>query len=50
MSAPTIVSTFQDGIATLSDNLLPVAAVGLGVGATVLALKKGWRLVKSFTS
>jgi hypothetical protein len=49
MSAPTVVSTVTDGISSLGANLLLVAAAGIGVGGTVLALKRGWGLVKDFT-
>jgi hypothetical protein len=50
MSTPTTVSTITTAVSGLKDDLLAVAAVGLGVGASIFALRKGWRLVKSFTS
>jgi hypothetical protein len=34
----------------MKDDLLAVAGVGLGIGATIFVLRKGWRLLKGFTS
>jgi len=48
MSTPTAVSTVTTGVAGLSDNLLQIAGVGIGIGAAVLAVRKGWGLVKKF--
>lgn len=48
--AATPVSTITTAASGLEDDLLAVAAVGLGVGATIFALRKGWRLLKGFTS
>ena len=48
MSTPTVVSTITDGVGTMSSNVLPIAAAGLAVGGTVLAVTKGWRLVRRF--
>jgi len=48
--AATPVSVITTAVGGLSDDLLAVAVVGLGVGATIFAVKKGWRLVKGFTS
>ena len=48
MSSPTVVTTITDGVATMSTQVLPIAAAGLAVGGTVLAVTRGWRLVKRF--
>lgn len=48
MSTPTPVSTVTDGVAGLDDNLLAIAGVGIGIGAVVLAVSKGWKLVRRF--
>jgi hypothetical protein len=50
MSTPpvTAVSAIQDGTAGMKDDLLKIAVVGVGIGAAVLAVRKGWRLVKGF--
>ncbi|MFT4288687.1 hypothetical protein [Nocardioides sp.] len=48
MSTPTPVSIITDGVDGLSDNLLTIAGVGVGIGAVVLAVRKGWGLVKKF--
>lgn len=43
--ATTAVTTATSG---LSGDLMGVAGVGLAIGATVLAVRKGWSLVKKF--
>lgn len=48
MTAPTPVSVVTDAVGGLETDLLSVAAVGLGIGAVIFAIRKGWRLVKSF--
>lgn len=48
MTAPTPVSIVTGAVDGLQDDLLAVAAVGLGIGAVIFAVRKGWRLVKSF--
>lgn len=48
MTAPTPVSIVTDAVDGLQGDLLSVAAVGLGIGAVIFAVRKGWRLVKSF--
>lgn len=50
MSTPTPVSTITDAADGMQDDLLGVAAVGLGIGAVLFVLRKGWRLLKGFTS
>ena len=46
--AASPVSTITDALAGTEGNLLAVAGVGIGIGASVLVLKKGYRLVKGF--
>lgn len=48
MSSPTVVSTVTDGLGSMADNVLPIAAAGLAVGGIVLAVTKGWRLARRF--
>ena len=48
MSTPTVVTTITDGLGSMSDNVLPIAAAGLAVGGLVLAVTKGWRLARRF--
>jgi hypothetical protein len=43
-----MVTTITTALATLQDDLLDVAAVGLGIGVAIFALRKGYSLVKSF--
>ena len=50
MSTPTVTSTLTGAVDGMSDDLLAVAGVGLGIGATLFVLRKGWRLLKGFTS
>lgn len=51
LSTPaTPVSVVTDAATGMSDDLLGVAGVGLGIGATIFVLRKGWRLLKGFTS
>lgn len=46
--AATPVSTVTGAVAGMQDDLLQIGAVGLGIGAAVFALKKGWSTVKRF--
>lgn len=49
MSTPvTPVSTITDATAGMSDDLLKVAGVGLGIGAVTLIVRKGWRMLTGF--
>lgn len=48
MSTPTPVSTVTNAVDGLDDNLLAIAGVGIGIGAVVLAVRKGWKLVTRF--
>jgi hypothetical protein len=50
MSTPTPVSTVTDAASGMKDDLLAVAGVGLGVGAAIFVVRKGWKLLKGFTS
>lgn len=47
---PTAESTIDTAVSGLSDDLLAVAGIGLGIGVVIFALRKGWGLLKSFTS
>lgn len=44
--ATTPVSTVTGAVADLDTELLTVAGAGIAVGATVFAVRKGWRLIK----
>lgn len=46
--AATPVSTVTSAVSGLDNDLLQVGAVGLGIGATILALRKGWSIARSF--
>ena len=48
MSTPSVVSTITDAGSSISSNVLPIAAAGLAIGATVVAVRKGWRWFKGF--
>jgi hypothetical protein len=50
MASPTPVSTVTDAASGMQDDLLKVAGIGLGVGAAVFVVRKGWKLLKGFTS
>jgi len=43
-----VAGTISTAVADVSSNIGPVAAVGLGVGGTILAFTIGWRLLKRF--
>jgi hypothetical protein len=43
-----MVTTITTAVADLQDDLLAVAAVGLGIGVAIFGLKKGYTLVRSF--
>ncbi len=43
-----VVDTLTTSLADVTSNIGPVAAVGLGIGGTILAFTVGWRLVKRF--
>lgn len=47
MSA-TPVTTVTGAVSTMQDDLLTIGATGLGIGAAIFALRKGWKVVKSF--
>ena len=44
----TIVGPITTASGEFKDTLLAVAVVGLGIGASLYALRRGWRLLKSF--
>ncbi|MGV1010419.1 MAG: hypothetical protein ACOYBY_17770 [Dermatophilaceae bacterium] len=46
----TATSVITSAVSGMDTQLLSVAGVGLGVGVTLFVLRKGWRLVKGFTS
>jgi len=48
MTAPTPVSVVTDAVSGLESDLVTVAGVGLGIGAVIFAIRKGWNLVRSF--
>lgn len=37
-----------DAVDGLGDDLLTIAGVGLGIGAVIFAVRKGWKVVKGF--
>jgi hypothetical protein len=45
-----MVATITTAVATLDTELLTVAGIGLAIGVSIFGLKKGWSLVKRFTS
>lgn len=45
-----MVTTITTAVADLQDDLLSVAAVGLGIGVAIFGLRRGYSLVKSFIS
>lgn len=46
--ANPVVDTLTTALADTTSNIGPVAAVGLGIGGTILAFTIGWRLIKRF--
>ena len=44
--AASPVTTVTTAVSGLDDQLLQVAGAGIGVGAVVFAVRKGWRLIK----
>jgi hypothetical protein len=43
-----MVAAITTALGTLEDDLLAVAAVGLGIGVTLFGLRKGYSVVRSF--
>lgn len=41
-------TTINTAVTGLSDDLLKIAGVGLGVGVSIYALRKGWSLLRGF--
>jgi hypothetical protein len=51
MTTPTTPSgVITSEVGDMTPELLSVAGIGLGVGVTLFVLRKGWRLLKGFTS
>lgn len=48
MTAPTPTSIVTNAVDGLGDDLLTIAGVGLGIGAVIFAVRKGWKVVKGF--
>jgi hypothetical protein len=50
MAAPAFdpVATVTDAASDLGTQLGGVAAIGLGVGVSIFALRKGWSLLRGF--
>lgn len=49
MSTPaTPTDTVTGALSGVGDDMLAVAGVGLGIGALVLVVRKGWRVATSF--
>ena len=44
----TPVSVVTGAVSGLDDDLLAVGAIGLGIGATLFALRKGWSVARGF--
>lgn len=45
--AQTPTSVITSETANLDADLLTVGAIGVGIGATLFALRKGWKVVRS---
>lgn len=45
-----MVATLTTAVADLQDDLLAVAAVGLGISVAIFGLRKGYSVVKGFIS
>ena len=48
MTPATPLSVITEALGGFGDQILPIAGIALATGVTVLALKRGWRLAKSF--
>lgn len=46
--AQTPVSVVTGAVTGLEADLLTLGGIGLGIGAAIFALKKGWGMVRSF--
>lgn len=46
--AASPVSTITGEVSGLGADLLTIGGVGIGIGAGVLALRKGWKVLKGF--
>ncbi len=45
----TVTGPITDAASSFKDTFMAVAVVGLGIGASLYALRRGWKLVKSFS-
>lgn len=49
LSTPLTPDGVIDGASSgLQDDLMQIAVTGLGIGAVVFAVRKGWKLLKGF--
>lgn len=46
--AASPVTTVTDAVSGMQGDLLTVAGVGIGIGAAIFAVRKGWNLVRGF--
>lgn len=46
MSTPSAVSTVTNAVSSLDDDMLTIAGVGLGIGAVIFAVRRGWAVLK----
>lgn len=46
--ATTPVSVIQGEVSGLGADLLTIGGIGVGIGAGVFALRRGWSVLKSF--
>lgn len=47
-TAVDVPGTITTALGDLTSNIGPIAAVGLGIGGTILAFTVGWRLLRRF--
>lgn len=50
VAAGDVADAVTGGLSGLGGELTTIAAFGIGIGATVLALRVGWRTIKKFVS
>jgi hypothetical protein len=43
-----VKDTLETAVSGFTDQLLPIAAVGLGIGVVIFAVTIGWHLLKRF--
>ena len=49
-AAGDVADAVTSGLTGLGGELTTIATFGIGIGATILALRVGWRTVKKFVS